>query len=26
MPAVAPVRTFAVKVEGGAVFVEVEAD
>jgi len=26
MPAVAPVRTFPVKVEGGAVFVEVEAD
>jgi nitrite reductase/ring-hydroxylating ferredoxin subunit len=26
MPAVAPVRTFPVKVEGGAVFVEVAAD
>lgn len=26
MPAVAPVRTFPVKVEGGAVFVEVETD
>jgi 3-phenylpropionate/trans-cinnamate dioxygenase ferredoxin subunit len=26
MPAVAPVRTFPVKVEGGSVFVEVEAD
>jgi 3-phenylpropionate/trans-cinnamate dioxygenase ferredoxin subunit len=26
MPAVAPVRTFRTKVEGGAVFVEVEAD